>query len=116
MFVLDIVKEGGRAPPIPSPGWADFYIMMESTQESDHFHALCVYSVVQSQYITVGPTHRVGRVLSFFSMRWNRDSPNPSPARECASPPPFGSGGGAHSLVRERAGESQFQRGGHTLW
>jgi hypothetical protein len=50
-------------------------------------------------------------VLSFFSSRWNWDSPNPSPAGEC-DPPPFGSGGrGAHSLAREGVGESQFQRG-----
>jgi hypothetical protein len=35
--------------------------------------------------------HRVGRVLSFFSSRRNWGSPNPSPADECAPPPP-GSG------------------------
>jgi hypothetical protein len=33
---------------------------------------------------TVQSIHRVGRVLSFFSSRWNWDSPDPSPARECA--------------------------------
>jgi hypothetical protein len=27
------------------------------------------------------------------------------------SPPPFGSGGGAHSLAREGVGDSQFRRG-----
>jgi hypothetical protein len=37
-------------------------------------------------------SHRVGRVLSLFSSRWNWDSPNPSPAGECAPPPPPGSG------------------------
>ena len=31
-------------------------------------------------------------LLSFFSSRWNWDSPTPSPAGECA-PSPFGSGG-----------------------
>jgi hypothetical protein len=40
------------------------------------------------------------------------DYPNPSPA----GPPPLVSGGGAHSLAREGVGESQFRRGGHTLW
>jgi hypothetical protein len=37
----------------------------------------------------VGHNHRVGRVLSFFSNRRNGDSPNPSPAGECAPPPRF---------------------------
>ncbi len=36
--------------------------------------------------------HSVSRVLSFFSSSRDWDSPNPSPAGECASPP-FGSGG-----------------------
>jgi hypothetical protein len=31
--------------------------------------------------------------------------------RRRVCPPPFGSGGGAHSLAREGVGESQFQRG-----
>jgi hypothetical protein len=52
-------------------------------------------------------SHRVGRVLNFFSSRRNWDSPNPSPAGECAPPPR----GGAHSLAREGLGESQFRRG-----
>ncbi len=30
--------------------------------------------------------HRVGRVLSFFFSRWNWDSPNTWPARECSPP------------------------------
>ncbi len=34
----------------------------------------------------VGYSHRVGRVLSFFSSRRNWNSPNPSPAGECAFP------------------------------
>ncbi len=53
-----------------------------------------------------GSYHRVGRVLSFFSSRRNWDSRNPSPAGECAPPPPFGSGGRAQSLARERGWES----------
>ncbi len=62
--------------------------------------------------------HRVGRVLSFLSSRWNWDSPTSSPAGECA--PPFGFWGrGAHLLAREGVGESQFRRGDihrGTLW
>jgi hypothetical protein len=49
-------------------------------------------------------------VLSCFSSRRNWDSPNPSPAGECAPPPPV-LGGGAHWLAREGLGESQFRRG-----
>jgi hypothetical protein len=52
--------------------------------------------------------HRVGRVISFFSSRRNWDSPNPSPAGECA--PPLVPGERAHSLAREGLGESQFRR------
>jgi hypothetical protein len=48
-------------------------------------------------------------VLSLFSSRRNWDSPNPSPAGECAPSPVLG--GGAHSLAREVLGESQFRRG-----
>jgi hypothetical protein len=50
--------------------------------------------------------HRVGRVLSFFSRRRNWDSPNPSPAGECA-PPPLVRGGGAQSLARESANSDE---------
>jgi hypothetical protein len=62
------------------------------------------------QYIK-GIYHRVGRVLSFFSSRQNWDSPNPSPAGECALPPRFGSGGRGTLPGERRGGESQFQRG-----
>jgi hypothetical protein len=41
--------------------------------------------------------------------RQNWDSPNPSPAGECAPPPD--QGGGAHSLTKDGLGESQFRRG-----
>jgi hypothetical protein len=58
---------------------------------------------------TDGFTHRVGRVLSFFSSRRNWDSPNPSPAGE-NSPPPFGFGG-REILAGERVGKSQLRRG-----
>jgi hypothetical protein len=60
---------------------------------------------------SMGPIHRVGRVLSFFSSRQNWDSPNPSPAGECAPPPPQVLGGRVHSMAREGLGESQFRRG-----
>ncbi len=57
--------------------------------------------------------HRVGRELSFFSSRRNWDSPNPSPAGECA---PFGSGGKG-TLAGERAvGRVPVPTKGHTLW
>jgi hypothetical protein len=32
--MVDRVKGGGRAPPRPSPGWAEFTIMVECTLES----------------------------------------------------------------------------------
>ncbi len=48
--------------------------------------------------------HRVGRVLSFSSSRWNWESPNPSPAREYA-PPPVVPGEG-HTRWQERGWES----------
>jgi hypothetical protein len=59
----------------------------------------------------VGQPGRVGKV---FSSRWNWDSPTPSPAGECV-PPPFGPGGGAHSLTGEGVGGSQFRRGTYTV-
>ncbi len=37
---------------------------------------------------TLSTYHRVGRELSLFSSRRNWDSPNPSPAGECAPLPP----------------------------
>ncbi len=50
-------------------------------------------------------SHRVGRVLSLFSSRRNWDSPNPSPAGECAPLPP-GSRGVGHTRWREKGWES----------
>ncbi len=47
---------------------------------------------------------RVGRVLSFFFSRPNWDSPNPSPAGECAPLPRFW--GEGHTRWRERGWES----------
>jgi hypothetical protein len=60
--------------------------------------------------------HRVGRVLSFFSSSRNYDSPNLSPAGECAPPPFFGSGG-RDILAGERGGgRVPIPTRGHTLW
>ncbi len=58
-------------------------------------------------------THRVGRVLSFFSSRRNWDSPNATPHPQASVPAPHHPvlGGGAHLLAREGLGESQFRRG-----
>ncbi len=57
--------------------------------------------------------HRVGRVISFFSSRRHWDSPNPSPAGECA-PPRFWGGG---TLASERGvGRVPIPTRGHTLW
>ncbi len=61
---------------------------------------------------TVTQDHRVGRVLSFFSSRWNWDSPTPPLQASVPSPSPRFWGGGTHSLAREGLGESQFRRGG----
>ncbi len=44
-----------------------------------------------------------------MSPRRNWDSPNPSPASECA-PPPGPKGGEAHSPAAEGVGESQLRR------
>ncbi len=41
-MMVDIVKGGGRSPPL-SPAFADFTLMMERTPESGHCHS--VYSV-----------------------------------------------------------------------
>ncbi len=49
------------------------------------------------------PWHRVGRVQSFFSSHRNWDSPNPSPAGECA---PLRFWGEGHTRWRERGWES----------
>jgi hypothetical protein len=54
--------------------------------------------------------HRVGRVLSFFSVVGMGTLPTPHPQASVPPPPPV-LGGGAHSLAREGLGESQFRRG-----
>jgi hypothetical protein len=57
--------------------------------------------------------YRVYRGLSFFSSRWNWDSPTPSPAGEFA-PPPWFLGGEAHYLAGEGWGFNPKR--GQTLW
>ncbi len=60
--------------------------------------------------------HRVGRVLSLFSSRRNWNSPNPSPAGECA-PPPFPPVWGEGTLAGERGvGRVPIPTTGHSLW
>jgi hypothetical protein len=68
-------------------------------------------SLISTGSISLDSTfYRVGRVLSFFSSRRNSDSPNPSPAGECA-PPVLGGGG-----WRERGWESpNFDEGTYTV-
>jgi hypothetical protein len=72
-----------------------------------------LFSILHISQQCLRPSHRVGRVLSFFSSRRHWDFPNPSPASECAPlPHPTPAlGGGAHSLAREGLGEPQFRRG-----
>jgi hypothetical protein len=48
LMMVDRVKEGGCALVCtpPSPGWAEFTIMMECTPESCHCHSICTFSSV----------------------------------------------------------------------
>jgi hypothetical protein len=60
-------------------------------------------------------SHRVGRVLSFFPIRRNCDSPTPLGAGECASPP-FGPGGEGYTRLRERGwGSPNSDEGTYTV-
>ncbi len=61
-------------------------------------------------------SHRVGRELSFFSSRRNWESPNPSPAGECAVPPSPGSGGRGTFAGDRGGGRVPIPTRGHTLW
>jgi hypothetical protein len=60
------------------------------------------------------PSHRVDRVLSFFSCRRNLDSPIPSTAGEC-SPPHLWIRRGTLACGRGDGGVP-IPRRGHTLW
>ncbi len=81
-------------------------------KSSDFIFYLCLFL---DQYITLRScgnrtNHRVGRVLSFSPVVGIETTLAPHP-QASLPPPPFGSGGGAHSLAREGLGESQFRRG-----
>ncbi len=79
-------------------------------QRSTWIQGLTIAGSWKSNPYLLSLIHRVVRELSFFSSRRNWDSPNPSPAGECA-PTALVPGGGAHSLARKGVVESQFQRG-----
>jgi hypothetical protein len=53
---------------------------------------------------------RIYRAPQCMSPRRNWDSPKPSPASECALPPPGPKGGGAYSPATKGVGESQLRR------
>ncbi len=71
-------------PPPNTPLPANVYQLVTHTQPYSYTFG----NFVQTISIRIGLYHREGRVLIFFSSRRNRDSPNPSPAGECAPPPP----------------------------
>ncbi len=80
---------------------------MEAAQElyaSENFSRLLVGSKDWKE-------HRV----SFFSSRRNWDSPNPSPAGECA-PRPLGSGGRGTLAGERGVGRVPIPTRGHRLW
>ncbi len=61
--------------------------------------------------------HREDRVLSLFSSRPKWDSPNPSPAGECAPPPPpLWFQGGGTIAGRRGGGGVPIPKRGHALW
>ncbi len=95
-----------RYPPQHLPKSADLF-----TEDTPHIFLLeYIFGLYEL-------THRVDRVLDFFSSRPNWDSPTPSPAGECVPPPlvPL-EGGGGHSLAEQGVGESQFGQGNRRLW
>ncbi len=111
---------GEWAPP-PGSGGKTHSLAREGMGESQFRRGDIIVVLVSRIYVlrglipTSSGTHRVGRVLSFFSSRRNWDSPTPSPAGECAPPP--GSGGKAHSLTREGVGSpSSDERTGTRIY
>ncbi len=66
-------------------------------------------------HINIVTVHRVGRVLSCLSSRRNWDSPNPSPAGECASPLWFRGEEHTYRLATEGVGEPNSDEGTCTL-
>jgi hypothetical protein len=75
--------------------------------QKDKFHMqkdkLHLQICVNSASCNARAPHRVGRVLSFFSVVGIGTPPPPSAAGECATPP-FGPRGGAHTLAGEGLG------------
>jgi hypothetical protein len=63
LVMVDRVKREGACTPLPpSPGWADFTIMMECMPESGNCHS--VYSVVDRVKGRAPPTfHQAGLIL-----------------------------------------------------
>ncbi len=85
----------------------------KKSQKRENWEEACETEDLQCRLYVFKFTYRVGRVLSFFSNRQNRDSPNPSPASECA-PPRLG---GRGTLAGERGGgRVPIPTRGHTLW
>ncbi len=66
------------------------------------------------QMHSLAETHRIGRVLSFFSSRRNWDSPTPHP--QASMPPPLWfRGGGEHSLAGKGWGRPNSDEGTYTV-
>jgi hypothetical protein len=75
--------------------------------ENEHVHcAVCIYGsgLAQPWVPGIQKTHRVGRVLSFFSSRRNWDSPTPQP--QAILPPTLWYRGQGDTRWRERGWES----------
>ncbi len=90
-----------------------------SSSQSLNLNRLCHVYPIGLSYRTARLGWRtaqsIDRVLSFFSSRCLvvLGLPTPSPAGECAPPPPLVPGGGTNSLAGERVGGggSHFQQG-----
>ncbi len=55
--MVDRVKGGGRAPQ-PTPGWADFTIMRESTPETGHCHSVCTLWFYRTKSVIISVLFR----------------------------------------------------------
>jgi hypothetical protein len=94
---------------------------VETFEEAFHEFPGILDSIQQQAFSRPSPIqvthHRGDRVLSFFSIRWNWDSPTPSPGGECVLPS-FGSGGGGCTRWREVKGGGGFPipTRGHTWY
>jgi hypothetical protein len=77
------------------------------------YHTMYKYSRKRNEKLE-NPQSR--QSVSFFSSRRKWDSPNPSPAGECALPPPPGSGGRGTLAGERGVGRVSIPTRGHTLW